>query len=144
MKTTKQVRREAKHLFRLCRVNGSLDEGRVRQVLERVLASRRRGFLALANQFERLVRLERFRHTAEVESAAPLTPDLQASVRASLARLYGPEIDATFAENPSLIGGMRVRVGSDVYDGSVRAGLAALERRFEAPGPNGTGKGSRS
>ena len=38
MKTIKQVRREAKHLFRLCLVNGSLDEGRVRQVVQSVLA----------------------------------------------------------------------------------------------------------
>ena len=129
-KTIKQARREAKHLFRLCRVNGTLDEGRVRQVLERVLASRRHGYLALANQFERLVRLERSRHTAEVESATPLPPELRADIRASLVQLYGPEIETSFAENPSLIGGMRVRVGSDVYDGSVRAGLAALERRF--------------
>lgn len=130
MKTIKQVRREAKHLFRLCLVNGSLDEGRVRQVVERVLESKRRGHLALATQFERLVKLELSRHRAEVESATPLSPDLQANVRASLARLYGPDINASFAENSSLIGGMRVRVGSDVYDGSVKAGLAALEKCF--------------
>ena len=36
----------------------------------------------------------------------------------------------SFVENPSLIGGMRVRVGSDVYDGSVKAGLVALEKSF--------------
>ena len=130
MKAIKQVKREAKHLFRLCLVKGSLDEGRVRQVVERVLGSRRRGYLALANQFERLVKLERLRHTAEVESATSLPPDLQANVRASLVRAYGPEINTSFAENPSLIGGMRIRVGSDVYDGSIKAGLAALGERF--------------
>jgi F-type H+-transporting ATPase subunit delta len=35
-----------------------------------------------------------------------------------------------FVQNPDLIGGMRVKVGSDVYDGSVRAGLANLARSF--------------
>jgi len=137
MKTIKQVKREARHLFRLCLADGALDEGRVREVLRRVLGSRRRGHLALANQFERLVRLELARHAAEVESAAPLNPDLRENVRASLARLYGPGIHTSFAVNPSLLGGMRVRVGSDLYDGSVRAGLAALERRFAYSGPNG-------
>jgi F-type H+-transporting ATPase subunit delta len=138
MKTSKQIRREARHLYRLCLVNGSLDAGRVRRVVQHVLSARRRGYLALVNQFERLVKIEHARHLAEVESATPLAPDLQASVRESLTRLYGPGIETSFALNASLIGGMRVRVGSDLYDGSVRAGLAALERRFERGGANGT------
>jgi F-type H+-transporting ATPase subunit delta len=130
MKTIKQIKREARHLFRLCLVNGTLDEGRVRRVAQGILSSKRRGYLALAHQFERLVKLELLRHTAEVESATPLPPDLRASVEASLVRLYGPEIHTSFAENPSLIGGMRISVGSDVYDGSIKAGLAALEKSF--------------
>jgi F-type H+-transporting ATPase subunit delta len=130
MKTIKRVRREAKHLFRLCQVNGSLDEGRVRQVVKGVLLSKRRGYLTLASQFERMVKLEQLRHTAKVESAVPLSPDLQANVEASLIRLYGSGISTSFAESPALIGGMRIRVGSDVYDGSIKAGLAALEKSF--------------
>jgi len=130
MKTIKQIKREARHLFRLCRTNGSLDEDRVRQVMQSVLGSKRRGFLALANEFERLVKLEQLQHTAKVESAMPLPVDLQANVQASLARIYGPRISTSFAADPTLIGGMRIRVGSDVYDGSVKAGLAALEKSF--------------
>ncbi len=130
MKTIKQIKREARHLFRLCRINGSLDENRVRRVVLSVLESKRRGHLALANEFERLVRLEQLQHAAKVESAVTLSPDLQANVRANLARMYGPGIRTTFAEKPELIGGMRISVGSDVYDGSVKAGLAALEKSF--------------
>jgi F-type H+-transporting ATPase subunit delta len=130
MKTTRKLRREAKQLFQLCLVDGSLDEGRARLVVQRVLESRRRRSLALAEHFERLVRLDRSRHTAEVESAMPLPPDLQASVQAGLERIYGPRITTTFAQSPPLIGGMRVKVGSDVYDGSVKAALAALETSF--------------
>ena len=130
MKTTKQARREATQLFRLCLVNGSLDEGRVREVVERVLEGKRRGYFALLSYFHRLVKLERARHTAEVESAAPLPAELQASVQADLQSVYGPRLNILFAHRPALIGGMRVQVGSDVYDGSVQAGLAALEKRF--------------
>jgi len=36
----------------------------------------------------------------------------------------------TFVVDPTLIAGMRLKVGSDVYDGSVKGGLAALEARF--------------
>src|SRR5258705_10159884 len=130
MKTIRQFKRDAKHLFRLCLINGSLDEARVRQVVQSVLRSKRRGYLTLATQFERLVKLERLRHTANVESATPLSPDLRENVKASLVRLYGPDMSTSFAEIPTLIGGMRIRVGSDVYDGSVKAGLAALEKSF--------------
>ena len=124
------MRRDAKHLFRLCFTNGSLDESRVRQVVQGVLGSKRRGYLALATQFERLVRLDRLRHTAEIKTATTLPPGLRANVEASLLRLYGPGISTSFAESPALIGGMRIRVGSDVYDGSVKAGLEALEKSF--------------
>jgi F-type H+-transporting ATPase subunit delta len=76
------------------------------------------------------VKLDLARHTAQVESAVPLPEDLRASVQAGLARTYGLGISASFAHNPGLIGGMRIKVGSDVYDGSVRARLAALEKGF--------------
>jgi F-type H+-transporting ATPase subunit delta len=130
MKSRKEIKRDAKHLFRLCFVNGSLDEDRVRTVLEGILGSKRRGSLPLAGQFQRFVSLDRLRHTAKVETAVPLSPELQASVQASLVRAYGPELNTSFVENSALIGGIRIRVGSDVYDGSIKAGLAALENRF--------------
>ena len=130
MKTTRQIKREAKRLFRLCLVNGLLDEGRTRQVVQRVIGAKRRGGLALLAYFQRRVRLEVARHTAEVESAMPLPADLHESIQTSLTRTYGPGIRASFAHNPELIGGMRIKVGSDVYDGSVRARLAELEKNF--------------
>jgi F0F1-type ATP synthase delta subunit len=98
--------------------------------VQSVLGSKRRGCLALANEFKRLVRLEQLRHTAKVESAVTLSTDLQATVSANLARMYGRVIRTSFAETPALIGGMRISVASDVYDGSVKAGLAALEKSF--------------
>src|SRR4029453_7701436 len=130
MKSTRELKREAKHLFRLCFVNGSLDEDRVRSVLQGILGSKRRGSLPLAGQFQRLVVLDRLSHMAKVESAVPLPEDLQANVQASLVRAYGPELNTSFADNPTLIGGMRIRVSSDVYDGSIKGGLDALENRF--------------
>jgi F-type H+-transporting ATPase subunit delta len=130
MKTSKQTKREAKRLFRFCLVNGLLDEGRTRQVVQRIIDGKRRGGLTLLSHFQRLVKLERARRTAEVESAVPLPADLRAGIQAALARTYGQGIRTSFAHNPGLIGGMRIKVGSDVYDGSVRARLAALEKRF--------------
>ena len=134
MKSAKQAKRDAKRLFRLCRANGSLNEDNVKQVVENILQSKRRGHLALAHEFERLVKLDRLQHEAQVDSATPLSSDLRANLQDSLVRTYGPELSTSFREDPSLIGGMRVRVGSDVYDGSVKAGLVALEKRFDTNG----------
>ena len=129
-KTTRQTKREAKRLFRFCLINGLLDEGRSRQVVRRIIDAKRRGGVALLSHFRRLVKVDCARHTVEVQSAMPLDADLRASIQAALARAYGPGISASFTHNPELIGGMRVKVGSDVYDGSVRARLAVLEKSF--------------
>lgn len=130
MKVKKQARREAKRLYRFCLVNGLLDENRVRQVAQRVVAAKDREGPAILSHFLRLVKLDRAAHTAIVESATPLSAELQASIHAGLMRRYGSALAAEFSQRPELIGGVRVQVGCDVYDGSVQAKLAELQRRF--------------
>jgi F-type H+-transporting ATPase subunit delta len=130
MKTVKQTRREAKRLFRLCIVSGLLDESRVRQVAQKIIEAGRRAGPALLDHLLYLVKLDRARHTAVVQSAISLPDDLRAGIQADLTRQYGPGINTLFTQNPELIGGMRIKIGSDVYDGSVKAGLDALEKSF--------------
>jgi F-type H+-transporting ATPase subunit delta len=130
MKISKQARRGAKELFRSCVVNGYLDENRVRQAVPLVIEAKPRGYLAILSHFERLVKLAIEERTARIESAAPLAPEMEAKLRADLARVYGPGLQVTFGQNPALIGGVRIKVGSDVYDGSIQARLAALQESF--------------
>jgi F-type H+-transporting ATPase subunit delta len=130
MKPTRQAKREATELFRLCQSNGVLDEARARQVVSRIIAEKPRGYLGALSYFRRLVQLDQALHTAMVQTAVPLPADLQSGVKTNLARIYGPGLTTSFTENPALIGGMRVQVGSDVYDGSVRGRLAKLEKSF--------------
>lgn len=138
IKTTKQTMREARQIFRFCLVKGTLDEGRAHQVVQTVLQSRQRGYLILLGYFLRLIKLDCAQHTAKVESADPVPDDLQNNVRADLEGTYGPGLTTRFVLNPGLIGGMRIHVGSDVYDGSVQAGLAELKKRFGITSTNGT------
>jgi F-type H+-transporting ATPase subunit delta len=130
MKTSKQARRDAKQLFRMVQVNGELDENKVRQAVKAVLDARPRGFLAILAQFTRLVRLDLDRRSARIESAVPLDPAMRAKVEADLARLYGNRLNLQYVENPALLGGLRIQVGSDVYDGSVQRRLAELQEKF--------------
>lgn len=111
-------------------VNGLLNDDRARGTVQLVLQRRPRGYMGILAHFHRLLKLDIARRSARVETATPLPPDLKAAVQANLVRNYGAGVDARFTENPALIGGMRVQVGSDVYDGSVRARLTALQQGF--------------
>ena len=131
MRITRQAKREAKQLYRLCLVNGLLDGARVRQVVQGAVSAGDRESQSILAHFARLVKLDCARHTATIESAAPLPPDLRDKIQAGLTQRYGTGLTTAFTERPELIGGMRIQVGCDVYDGSVRARLEAMQKSFE-------------
>ena len=130
MKTAKQAHREAKRLFRFCVVNGSLDEDRARAAARRLADARRPGAIPVLSRFHRLVRLDRAKRAIEVESAVPLPPELRTELEAKLTRLYGSERITSFTSDPDLLGGVRITIGSTVYDGTIRGRLAALEAQL--------------
>ncbi len=110
--------------------NAVLDDNRVRQAVQSVIRDKPRGYLAVLTQFQRLVRLETARRTARVESATPLSPQFQSQLQAELSGKYGAGLSFVFVENPALLGGLRIQVGGDVYNGSVQGRLAALQECF--------------
>jgi len=116
-----QIRREARRMFRMCRVGGLLQEPRARQTATEFRQTGGRDGLAL---------LEEARRAASVQSAVELPQELHQAVETDLERRYGKGLKTTFEEKPQLIAGMRIRVGNDIYDGSVQGRLAALESRF--------------
>lgn len=126
MKISKQSRRDGRTLFNACRVNGVLDENRVRAAVAAVIKSKPRGHVATLAHLHRLVKLDIARRTAVVESATPLRTHFQNEVKANLIQKYGQGLDISFEVNPKLVGGLRIKVGSDVYDGSVTARLHSL------------------
>jgi len=73
---------------------------------------------------------KRVQPLAKIETAVALSGNLEGRVRADLKRIYGPALQISFVQSPALIGGMRITVGSDLYDGSVMGTLAALENEF--------------
>jgi F-type H+-transporting ATPase subunit delta len=130
MKIGKQIRREAKGLFRSTLVSGVMDEAKARAVVKAVIERKPRGYVAILEHFKRLVKLEQDRRTARVESAVPLSPEQRSGVSSRLEQIYGKGLNLSFEQNSSLLGGLRVRVGSDVYDSSVASRLQALEEAF--------------
>lgn len=127
MKISKEARRSSRQLFKACLVDGKLDEVRVRSVVTKVSEAKPRAYMAILNSFVSLVRAELDRQRAVVESASPLDNGLQSNLQASLSQKYGRQLSLEFHVKPELLGGIRVKVGSDVWDGSVKARLEALK-----------------
>jgi F-type H+-transporting ATPase subunit delta len=130
MKSNSQLKREAKQLFQLCLLNGRPDDQRTRKVAQQIATNGHRGDQAILKHFGRLVRLREAQRTAIIESAQTLPAELQDSLVQGLTRRYGPGLTFTFIEQPALLGGIRIQIGSDVFDGSVRGRLKALEGNF--------------
>lgn len=127
MKISKEARRTSRQLFRACMAEGRLDESRVRLVVGQIATSKPRGYIAILDAFQNLVKAELDNQRALVESATQLPPELQNSLKTSLSQKYGRELALAFQVRPELLGGIKVKVGSDVWDGSVKARLEALQ-----------------
>ncbi len=130
MKISKKSQREARQLFRNCQSNGLLDENRVRQTVALLVEKKPRGYAGILSRMHRLVKLDLEQHAARVESATPLAEDVQAELQKRLEGVYGTGLTIAFSVNPALLGGLRIRVGSDLYDGSVKNRLEKLEQNF--------------
>jgi F-type H+-transporting ATPase subunit delta len=130
MKISKQAQRDARQLFRSCRAEGLLDENRVRQAVTMLSEKKPRGYVEILSRLHRLVKLDVEQRAARVESATALPDDLRNELINEITKKYGKGVNVTFAQNPALIGGLRIQVGSDLFDGSVKMRLDKLEESF--------------
>jgi F-type H+-transporting ATPase subunit delta len=130
MKISKVAAATARRLFGLCQVGGRLDDSKLRAVITRLAESKPRDFHAILAALQRLTRLELERRKVTVESAVELDEMTRNRVIAGLVKQYGPDLVMTYQVNPTLIGGLRIRVGDDVFDGSVQGRLDRLANAF--------------
>ncbi len=130
MKVTKDAARSARQLLRLSHKDGILDYDRIKEITAKVSEAKPRGYLAILQEFGRLVRLDVEQRQAVIETATELGAQAGNAVIEDLRRKYGSTLTAEFKVNPDLLGGMRVKVGSDVWDGSVKARLTELKNKL--------------
>lgn len=130
MKVSKTAASTARRLFGLCFVNGRLDENRLRDVVARLVQDKPRDFRAILAALQRLARLEIERRKVLVETAVELDEPSRQRVASGLANQYGAGLDIEYRINPDLIGGLRMRVGNDVLDGSVKGRIDRLASAF--------------
>lgn len=128
MKLSSESKQLAKLLLVFVRVGeGKIDESRVRLAVEKVLKEKPRQYLGVLTQFKRLIALELAKLTATVQSATDLQEDEKQNVMRFLEGRYGQGLAPVFEVKPELQGGLLIKVGSDVWDGSIRNRLEQLK-----------------
>jgi F-type H+-transporting ATPase subunit delta len=130
MKIDRQSRQTAKKYYLACRNgSGAINETSVREVMQLLVEHKPRNYLPVLTHLCRLIELALEENTVRVESAAPLA-DKGASVVSSLEHRFGPAARTFYSENPALLGGLRVRRGNDIWDGSLLGRLNRLKQAF--------------
>ena len=127
---TKEGRHLARQLIRSSLVEDRIDPERVRALTGAVIRRKPRNFIAVLTEYARLVRLEMARHHATIETAVKLPDAVCAGIVHHVQAKYGEHVTTNFRVCSELIGGIRIRIGSDVWDGSIKERLARLGREF--------------
>ncbi|MDP3851172.1 MAG: F0F1 ATP synthase subunit delta [Luteolibacter sp.] len=130
MKISKVAATTARRLFGICQTDGRLDDAKLRTVVAKLAESKPRDYLGILSALQRLTRLDLERRKVTVESAVELDEATRQRVVAGLAKQYGPGLVAQYQITPALLGGLRIRVGNDVFDGSVQGRLDRLAAAF--------------
>ena len=128
MKINKEARRLARELLRSSFTDGQLDNGRIQALVRSLIEKKPRHYQGILEAYRRFLRLEVEKRTATIESATELEPGAGRQIVDGLKRKYGADLNTRFVTNSELLGGMRIRVGSDVWDSSIRGRLQRLEQ----------------
>ena len=130
MKINKEIRRLSREMLRASFTDGQLDPGRIASLVDSLIARKPRNCVPILQNYRRLLRLELEKRRARVETASEVDPETSSKLVANLKQKYGNDLTAEFVVNPQLLGGMRIRVGSDVWDGTVCNRLERLQQQL--------------
>jgi F-type H+-transporting ATPase subunit delta len=116
----------------LDKINGRVGCGpQVRNFLAVLIRHERLGALAeILEEYRQEMNRRLSISDAEVVTARPLEDQERAKLEGQVSALAGNRVNATFREDKSLIGGAIVRIGSTIYDGSVRGRVERLKERL--------------
>jgi len=130
MKINKEVRQLSREMLRASFTDGQLDSGRIASLVDSLIARKPRNYIDVLKNYRRLLRLEVEKRRARIETASEVDPEISSTLIANLKKKYGSDLTTEFVVNPQLLGGMRTRVGSDVWDGTVRNRLEQLQQQL--------------
>ena len=102
----------------------------LRLVTQAAVQGRGRSLDASLDEYSRLTAERRERLVAEVHVATPLTAQQRRRLAAALAASYGRDVHLNVVLDPQVVGGVSVRIGDEIIDGSLASRLAELRRRL--------------
>jgi F-type H+-transporting ATPase subunit delta len=130
MKINKEIRRLSREMLRASFTDGQLDPGRIASLVDSLIARKPRNYIGVLKNYRRLLRIEVEKRRARIETASEVDRETGSTLVANLKKKYGSDLATEFVVNPQLLGGMRIRVGSNVWDGSVRNRLERLQQQL--------------
>jgi F-type H+-transporting ATPase subunit delta len=130
MKINKAIRRLSREMLRASFTDGQLDPGRIKSLVDSLIEKKPRHYVNVLKNYRRLLRLEVEKRRARVETASEVDPVASSELVINLRKKYGSDLTTEFVVNPELLGGMRIRVGNDVWDGTVRNRLERLQQQL--------------
>ncbi|MGB2401786.1 MAG: F0F1 ATP synthase subunit delta [Akkermansiaceae bacterium] len=130
MKVSKDAASAARRIYRLCAPEGRVDEAKIRAAFQKIAESKPRDYQAILHSLMNLVRLDDKSRQALVESATELDADSRKRIEGNLNEQYGGGLSFTYNTDAKLLGGVKIRVGNDVWDGSVQSRLERLADAF--------------
>jgi F-type H+-transporting ATPase subunit delta len=130
MKINKEIRRLSREMLRTSFTDGQLDPGRITSLVDSLIAKKPRHYVEVLKNYRRLLRLELEKRQARIETASEVDAAATSELVANLKKRYGSDLTTQFVVNPELLGGMRIRVGSDVWDGTVLNRLERLQQEL--------------
>ena len=131
MRNSREARRLSRQLVKLSFTDGKLDQEKITKMVGSLVTEKPRNYVDVLKDYQNLIRLEIQKRQATVESAVDIDQGLKEKIAANLRSRYGDDVTVNYKLNPDLLGGLRIKIGDDVWDGSVRQRLNRLQQQFQ-------------
>ena len=132
MKIPREAQQTARKLYQVCLgADGSIVPEKLQAVVQYILKTRPRFTANILQRLYELCRLNISQNTAKVTSAHPLG-QMQNVLTSKIKNAFPTVKDFEFIVDPSLIGGLRLQLGSNVWDGSIKEKLKLIQEQLSS------------
>ncbi|WP_018970039.1 F0F1 ATP synthase subunit delta [Rubritalea marina] len=130
MKVSKDAAAAARRLYNLCKADGKVDEAKFSKVVKTIAERKPRNFRGILVTLKRLLEIDLAAKHVTVDSAAELDTTTKQGIVTKLTAKFGDDLTFEYRVNSALLGGIRIRKGDDVWDGTIKSRLENIANAF--------------